>query len=546
MRFFRLNQKYQQAGPRIQISHVGQFSLDFEERRLIEDDTVNGNYLASDGYLFCGEQEVGGPGLKDLEISPDGKRAIWISEDKLFYHDSASEAAEPVMEDSNVPDGLLFWLQSEDLKVQTVAANTPIGWTAFKDRPAKQKKDDDDDELSRQRWRARKDIKEHLVLTVATNKEAYLLHEPVEVTLTFKSTSEMDIEFESNRIIKFDMDYPGGSKELECEIHPYDPNQETIVLGPGESITVTGTFEVALAGDYKIRSKYERFESPWRGEIEADVVFRVNPVGSAQKEKQFFEAKFERLVDKVCREGSRRISDYSFTRAMISDEIVGISGMGPDVVPYILEAIKDKESKWLYDPLKSFVGPEALGFFQDRLMHGDYDDWGQASGWLYDLFEKGQDGSSEAYASLLSAMNHENAGVRRKVVEHLVRIYDPNVKTVFESAIEDDDEEVRIKAARYLAGAECLDLDQWLDVAANEPTAARYIAANSIIKQIEKRWNITKGQIPDVTWKEASRNPEVLEQYSTVVRAWQEWASENLRFSSQFFEREHQGWLNGP
>ncbi|MHC4212410.1 MAG: HEAT repeat domain-containing protein [Planctomycetota bacterium] len=537
-RFVRMTQKYKQAGPRIQISNFGQFSIDLEERRLIEDETVNGDYLVSDEYLFYDEQELGEPsGHKDLEISPDGERAIWISEGKLFYHDSASEAAVPVMEDSNAAGGLL-WIRAEDLKAPAVAADIPEGWIAFKDRPLAQEKDDDS-EARRERWRARKDIKDHVVLTIETDKDTYLLHEPIEITLTFRSISDRDIEVNCHRIIRSDMDYPGGSKELECAVGPYEPNQDTILLGPGESISATDTIEVALIGDYKIRCEYDRFEGEWREEIEADVAFRVNPVGSDQTEKQLFEAKFERLMDKVRCEGNRKISEYSFTSALVNDEIVGITGMGPNVVPYLMVAIKDQEQdyNWLYRPLKSFVGSEALGFFQDRLIHGAEDDWESACEWLYELFEKGQDGSSEAYAVLLSAMNHENAGARHVVVRELCGIYDPNVKVVFEAAIEDEDEQVRIKVARYLAGSEGLDLDQWLEVAVNKPTAARYIAANSIIKQLEKKWNITKGQFPDVTWKEASNNPEVLEQYRKVVRAWQEWASENERFSSQFFER---------
>ena len=542
-RFFGMTQKYKQAGPRIRISNFGEFSIDLEERKLIEDETVHGDYLVSDEYLFYDEQELGEPsGHKDLEISPDGERAIWISEGKLFYHDSASEAAVPVMEDSNAAGGLL-WLRAEDLKAPAVMTDIPPGWTAFKDRPPAQ---EDDDDAKRKRWQARKNIKDHVVLTIETDKDTYLLHEPIEITLTFRSISDRDIEVNCHRIIISNMDYPGGSKELECAVGPYEPNQDTILLGSGESISATDTIEVALVGDYKIRCEYDRFEGEWRDEIEADVAFRVNPVGSDQTEKQLFERKFSRLMDKVRCEGSRKISDYSFTNALVNDEIVGIAGMGPNVAPYIMKAIKVKEQDYncLYRPLKSFVGPEALGFFQDRLVHGAEDDWKSSCEWLYELFEKGQDGSSEAYAVLLSAMNHENAGVRREVAEYLVRIYDPNVKAVFELAIEDEDEEVRIKAARYLAGAEGLDLDQWLEVAAKEPTVARYIAANYIIKQLEKKWNITKGQFPDVTWKDASNNPEVVEQYRKVVRAWQEWASENERFSSQFFESEHEGWLN--
>ncbi|MHC4362914.1 MAG: hypothetical protein ACYSTZ_08810, partial [Planctomycetota bacterium] len=67
---------------------------------------------------------------------------------------------------------------------------------------------------------------------------------------------------------------------------------------------------------------------------------------------------------------------------------------------------------------------------------------------------------------------------------------------------------MRTLAARYLARAEWLDLDQWLDAAAKEPTAARYPAARSIIKELEDKWNITKGRLFEATWKEASKGSE--------------------------------------
>ncbi|MHC4621673.1 MAG: TolB-like translocation protein, partial [Planctomycetota bacterium] len=141
-RFVSMTQKYRLAGPRIRVGNVGQFSIDLAERKLIEDDSVNGDYLVSDGYLFYGEQELGGSikhdGLEGLEVSPDGKRAIWISDGKLYYHDSASEAAVPVLQEGSASGGL-HWFRAEDLKAPAVAPGVPPGWIAFKDRPPRVK-----------------------------------------------------------------------------------------------------------------------------------------------------------------------------------------------------------------------------------------------------------------------------------------------------------------------------------------------------------------------------------------------------------------------
>ncbi|MHC4483514.1 MAG: HEAT repeat domain-containing protein, partial [Planctomycetota bacterium] len=469
-----------------------------------------------------------------------------------------------------------------DLKAPTVAAVLPAGWIAFKDRPPEVEEDDDDDDGPRV---ARKDIKDHLLLTLETDKDTYLLHEPIELTLTLTSITDANIQLESSRTLRFDMDCNDDSKDIECAVGPYEPNVETIVLGPWKSISTTDTLEIALVGDYKIRCEYGRFEDPWQGDVEDDVAFRVNPVGSSDEEQQLFQAKFSRLTAKLRRELSSENYDWSWVDALVRDEVVGMAGMGPNVAPYITEALKVEESEdvrgrlcqvlkpfagpeylpfltealkteengnvreELYRLLTPLAGPEYLPFFQDRLAHlahGAEDESGPVCGWLYDLYRKGQDGSAQALATLLSAMNHKNGDVRRVVAEHLKSLYDPNVEACFEKALDDENEEVRIIAASYLAAAEWLNLDEWLDVAARKPTKARYLAARSIIKRIEEHWNITKGELPGASWEEASKSLETLEQYRKVVQAWQKWASEHLRYSSAFFGRDWEHWLKKP
>jgi hypothetical protein len=576
MRFFRLTQKYRQAGPRIWITdYFGPLGIDLVEGKLIEDESILGDYFASDGYLFYGEQELG-PGGKDMEVSPDGKRAIWVTGGRLHYHDSVGQTLAPVIDDGNAVGGLL-WLKAKDLKAPTVTASLPAGWIAFKARPPEAEEDDDHDRGPRV---ARKNIKDHLLLTLETDKDTYVLHEPIELTLTLASITDANIQLECSRLLRFFMDCNDGSKEIECAVGPYEPNAETIMLGPGESISTTDTLEIAQVGDYKIRCEYGRFNDPWRGDVEDDVAFRVNPVDSPDEE-QLLGAKFARLIARFRRELSTEYYDWSWVNALVRDELVGMAGMGPKVVPYITEALKVEESESvrerLYQVLIPLAGPEYLAFFQDRLAHGAEDESGPACGWLYDLYQKGQDGSAEALATLLSAMNQEDplvrrvvaehlrnvhdpnirgcferaigdedVGVRRAVAEHLKSVYDPNVEACFEKAIDDENEEVRTIISRYLAAAEWLDLDEWLDGAAKTPTKTRYVAARSIIKQIEEHWNFTKGELPSASWEEASKDTEKLEQYRKVVRAWQKWASEHVRYSSRFFDRDREHWVEEP
>jgi len=210
----------------------------------------------------------------------------------------------------------------------------------------------------------------------------------------------------------------------------------------------------------------------------------------------------------------------------------------------LVEVIKNEQSdiarELLYRPLVAVAGPETLPFFQDRLLQGEAE---PTCGWLYDLYQKRQEASQEALAALVSGMNHEDAGVRREVAKHLARIYDPNIEACFKAALKDQDEEVRVRASRYLAAAEWLDLDQWLDTAFQQPTRARCLAVKSIVEQLEKGWNISMGVLPDVSLERLTAEPAAIEQFRAVVGAWQKWASENVRFSSQFFDRDREHWL---
>ena len=124
----------------------------------------------------------------------------------------------------------------------------------------------------------------------------------------------------------------------------------------------------------------------------------------------------------------------------------------------------------------------------------------------------------------------------------LVRIYDPRVVSCFKKAVKDTDEEVRVNAARYLAATELLDLTKWFTLTKEQPTYARYIAARSIVKELERKWNITKGLLPDISGEGFTDNNEKLEQFSEIVDEWQKWASENSRFSFYFFDNARKDW----
>ncbi len=544
-----LIQDYIGVGPRVHMLHgdLGDYRLDLASGKLVEDDTVNGDYGVSDGYLFQGEKELGPAERDHVRVSPDAKRAIWFSGGELFYHDVAQEAPIPVTDQGEVV-GALMWFRDEDLQARREAGQTPAGWRAFGGRPHREPVE----RTQQVRRLPRNHISHYLSATVVTDKQAYRLYEPVLVTVILTNISGSDLKvlhpvvFDSrtNHNVDIRLDYPGGSRIIEYE-GPCEIEEEEIVLKAGESVSAADALEVPLVGDYKIEFRYEgQGEQQYRGGLMAGpITFRVDVLEDPEEERRLLEGKFARLMEQLRRD-LEVDPNYRYANSTVGNEITGMPGMGPKVAPYIMEVLQYEKNptarELLWRPLVFVAGPESLPFFVDRLMQGEAE---RTCEWLYALHKRGQEGSEEAFAALLAAMKHENADIRRVVSGHLAGIYDPNIEACFKVALDDEDEQVRVRAARYLATAEWLDLDQWLDVAANEPTPARYVAARSIIGQLERAWNITKGTLPKVSWEQLIENPETLEQFRSVVRAWQEWASENLRFSSQFFDRDRKHWL---
>jgi hypothetical protein len=144
-------------------------------------------------------------------------------------------------------------------------------------------------------------------------------------------------------------------------------------------------------------------------------------------------------------------------------------------------------------------------------------------------------------------MKHNDTGVRLEVLNTLKLIYDSRVKSFCEEALLDNDESVRLRAAFYLAAAEWLDLDAWLEQALNDPTYARYVAVRAVVGELESTWKTTKGSLPVFTYEQFLKNQHVyIEQYTQIIRAWQTWAVENPRFSQKFFEKARRSWQVTP
>lgn len=531
-----------------QVQHggLGYYRVDIEARKLVEDNRFAGGYGLHSGYLFHEEKELGPADRTDVKVSEDGRRCLWVREKQLFYHDEARESAVLVADNCERAKGLL-WLEKEDLRVKAGPSAEPAGWTAFKDRPRVKPRPSPPDR--------RKRVSEYLAFTVITDKDIYLLHEPIQVTVTLINTSDVDIKvlhpvvFDTvfHRIVGLGLKHPRGSIMVDCGAGPYGRGEEEIILEAGQSVSATDALEVASVGDYQIEFRYKGCkEDGYVGDIKADPsVFRVVAIDNMEEGRQLFEAKFGRLMEKFRRELDMN-PDWNGANDTVGDQIVGIPGMGSDAVPYLIEVIENEEKEnargLLYRALTSVAGSETLPFFAERLLlNGEAK---QTCGWLQKMYCESPNTNTrdQALDALLAGIQHENVGVRLEVLDKLESIYDSRIKSCCEAAILDENAEIRIKAARYLAAAEWLDLGEWLDLAASNLTYARYLAAHSIIEELERTWNTTKGLVPAFTNEQFLENQHALEPYRLIIRAWQAWAVENRRFSQQFFEKNRKDW----
>jgi len=127
-----LIQDYAEPGPRVCIHDdvLGDYRLDVATGKLVEDDTVKGDYSIYEKYLFHGENDLGPVERKRLKVSPDGKRAIWISDGKLLFHDIASKSIQ-VVTGKKEAEGVLLWFTKEDLRAAAETESLPEGWIAF-------------------------------------------------------------------------------------------------------------------------------------------------------------------------------------------------------------------------------------------------------------------------------------------------------------------------------------------------------------------------------------------------------------------------------
>ncbi|MEJ2647338.1 MAG: sigma-70 family RNA polymerase sigma factor [Sedimentisphaerales bacterium] len=560
-------------GPLVQLKpdNKNNYRLDLKNRKLVENDLIVGNYRTAFGQLYYKDQDLGSVESRYFKVSPDAGRIIWLSEqpvisrnaqnkeaayraalgpgnDLLYYHDEAQDGPVAI---ARVYNSAGLWLKAEDLKAQPSKTVSGAEWTPLKDISKNLP--------VRTYTETRKNIRDYLACTIKTDKNTYLLHEPVQVTVTLTNKSNSDIQVIKPSVYGsvmwpltgLTLSYPEGEKRIYSGAQPYSPVDEEILLKAGDSSISSDVLEVNAVGYYSLEYNYEMnvLQQEYTGSIRTEpAAFFVSTVDDPEKEKQLFDAKFTRLMDEFHRE-IEMDPNWNGNNNIVSDEITGLPGMGPGAAPYLIEAIRNETHKnsrdLLLRALSSVADPEYLPYFKERLINGETESVCQ---WILNTYRTrggDKDIRQQAVDALLAGMNNENVTIRKEVCRYLTKIYDESIESYFEKAIEDEDEQIKLDAGYYLAAAKWLELADWLKTAESQWSYEQYISACAVVQKLEQQWNISKGKLLILSkedFDDAEKLQGVRQYYRKVVGDWLSWADDNPRASFQFFEEYRQTW----
>jgi RNA polymerase sigma factor (sigma-70 family) len=537
------------------------YRIDFDEGSLFEEPALAGDF--SIGYtegtrciLHRNNPVDQSQGVSLLRVSGDGRHVAWTTRNrdgawghKTVYAFDAEENAVQKVSDASIVGGSM-WVADRDM-IRANPRPLPTGWQRIASRPRPSPRPgvksrevvDQQPGLTEQPIADElPDINDVLELTLSVVRNTFKLGDELELTVKIRNKSSEDYTFELHPEVPSALDisisHPNGVIGFDFgtseQLFPADP----LELKAYKSVTSTQTIEPDVAAGYAISIRLWFATEAWPGEIQADpiniVVLEPNEFERRLKERFDHDvAEFRKHVQ-ARREDSRRYPSIGTNVQEWAREL------GPHVLKYLtaeLEAEPDRMfQKRLSRALMGIITPEMLPFlkkcFTDEMM-ADHE---YIIDCLMSLYYN-QDVQDEALEGLFLALTHENVRYRRNAVERLVRIEgDPRVEAALAESVHEDDEEIGATSARYLAADEGLALADWFEAVAKEPTYTRYGVARWIIHMLEKEWSLSYGGLPRLTAQDFSEGSEGVDDFLSIIRAWEEWARKNPNFSSRFFK----------
>jgi HEAT repeats len=572
----------------------GRYRIDMERAKLVEDDDTGQSFnripedfgeaiLHGDKRLDSVNRRLTGsyyPKLTDPIVSPEGQRALWGISDmqfprcKLKYYDAREEKVRIVTDTWEA--NWVLWVDAKDLEAPPEEPAIPDGWTSI--FPAD---DTPPPEATQQKTPPRKRMQDYVKFTMTSDKEHYRLHEPVEITLSITNISDTDVEvvrpYPDDRTVSAMLSEGRGGSSGRFFGEPLTAEQtrDRVILKAGDTISETGTFEFATPDSYRISGRYGLLDHVLLGGADAAVEFTIAP---SPDDDTLLRTKLDSLVAQLREECAKEMTVIRTSRGAspekTSQRIEGILGamgrVGPSARPYLIAAVRAEEDERvllkLYRPLTDMRSSSALPLYEKRLANGTTAEKSLICYGLRNLLED-PPSHDKALHLLISALGDQEPAVRLEAAKFLGRQRDPlltgafekalredqepavrvaaakflgrqrapALKAALEKALRDEDEKVRETAAWCLAKGEGLELAEWLNQVAKEPTRARYMAARQAVKELEAYLHDTRGELPTDDWDTVADDRKALRQFRDTVRAWAAWAEKNPRYSAKFF-----------
>ncbi|MCC6488866.1 MAG: RNA polymerase sigma factor, partial [Candidatus Hydrogenedentes bacterium] len=317
----RLRQGELDGQPIVDVQGLGKFQIDADGGSLSEYDGIGGVYRLTrteNGYTLYDSQKVVSTmtGNVDYAVSPDGRQIFWTAMNepravyrdgnyyprKLRYFDADQGAVRDVAEGwFELPNpGWRCWLSDEELAREVEPAPKEEGWVPFGSEPWPAERP--------RRTDPRPDVNEHLALEIATDAEAYWLHQPIEVSVALTNIGGAPLTLLrpavfDERTVQTNVEGPGW-RGLVSQIQTYLPEPEEIILGPGESATATGTLELPREGKYSITAEFRGLtddpSEQFRVRVQAEAAaFEIH---RSADDSALFQEKVDRLLAKATAE----------------------------------------------------------------------------------------------------------------------------------------------------------------------------------------------------------------------------------------------------
>lgn len=531
----------------IAIGEFGNYRVDLENDRLIEDNRITADYQlrgpTNESELWYGEQKIAeGTSHDRVFFSPAGDVA-WLR--------SSIAHGKPINNINNLELSVFgrdrpqlvvakgwfcrlwtnfprpsavscLWVMDSQFKKSAALANLDVI------QPRRNTTTD-----------TRPNVADLAVVSMKTDRRVYREHEAIEISITVQNKLNEPLTFPTPTVGRwgrpFRLTYksPRSSGMVSVFDRNWpEPDDGEVSIPPKATRTYTRKLEIFGTGDHSLELWFQH--NIWTGRYKLFTDFKVVKSG---EEARLLKAKFDRLMARCRQEFEQSANSCHAPRiwdlkAPAAPLLVAYFKAHPEQIPF---------RQRMGTALAGVADASTLPYLEALLKTDLEHDGNMVVGTCWNMYIRSKyydKPIQRAIDLLVVAGSHANVEVRRHAIKILRMMTDPAVDLLMQQAAEDADVAIAEMAGRYVAVREQRALDNWLAIASQQMTPARFTAARSIISELEETFGIQRGVFPGGTFDEVIADDEKLKRYQTTVKWWSEWARENDRFSNQFFDKD--------